>query len=542
MQTTHTVSHCCGSLTTIQPAARLTDDLAVLADPVRLQLLSVLAASPDPVCVCDLESAVPVKQPTVSHHLKQLRRAGLVEREKRGPWAYYHVQLDALAALRTRIVTGLDALSGGAAAANPAAVLRPAGRADLGAILGLLRAAGLPDAGVADHLEGGYVVAESGGLVVGAAGLEQHGDDGLLRSVVVAPAWRGRGVGEAMVRERVAAAESLGLSGVYLLTTTAASWFPRLGFAPVERGTVPEAVRSSPEFDELCPSTAVVMALRPRGDGAAIRARIRDRYGAAAAAVAAGGAASCCDVASCCDSRGDEWNPITSDLYEAGEAAEVPAEALLASLGCGNPTALASLAQGETVLDLGSGGGIDVLLSARRVGPAGRAYGLDMTDEMLALARSNQAKAGVTNVEFLKGDIEAIPLPDASVDVVISNCVINLAADKSRVLREAYRVLRPGGRFAVSDVVARREVPPALRRNMELWLGCVAGALEEQEYARLLGEAGFKDISLEPTRIYRSSDALHLLAGAGMDPSQAADMDRLDGAFMSAFVRAVKPA
>src|SRR5204863_9021536 len=211
-------------------------------------------------------------------------------------------------------------------------------------------------------------------------------------------------------------------------------------------------------------------------------------------------------------------DPITSNLYDAAELQQVPGEALEASLGCGNPTALAKLNPGEVVLDLGSGGGIDVLLSAKRVGPTGKAYGLDMTDEMLALANENKQRAGVENVEFLKGEIEHIPLPDNSVDVVISNCVINLSADKGRVLREAFRVLKPGGRFAVSDVVVRGEAPPEVRRNMELWIGCVAGALEEMEYRDLLADAGFRRVDIEPTRIYRVDDAAAFLAGSGLDP------------------------
>jgi SAM-dependent methyltransferase len=217
----------------------------------------------------------------------------------------------------------------------------------------------------------------------------------------------------------------------------------------------------------------------------------------------------------------------------------VPAEALLASLGCGNPTALAELHEGETVLDLGSGGGIDVLLSAKRVGLTGKAYGLDMTDDMLALANENKRRAGATNVEFLKGEIEHIPLPDNSVDVIISNCVINLSADKERVLREAFRVLRPGGRFAVSDVVVRGEVPEQVRRNMELWIGCVAGALEEMEYRDLLADAGFRRIEVEPTRVYAASDAAAFLAGSGLDPTTFAE--QIEGKFMSAFIRATKP-
>jgi 2-polyprenyl-3-methyl-5-hydroxy-6-metoxy-1,4-benzoquinol methylase len=247
-------------------------------------------------------------------------------------------------------------------------------------------------------------------------------------------------------------------------------------------------------------------------------------------------------VNSCCG--GDAFNgtvdPITSNLYVSGETDVLPEAAVLASLGCGNPTALAELHPGEVVLDLGSGGGIDVLLSARRVGPTGKAYGLDMTDDMLALARRNAAEAGVTNVEFLQGRIEAIPLPDASVDVIISNCVINLSADKGQVLAEAFRVLKPGGRFAVSDVVVRGAVPAAVRRSMELWVGCVAGALEEEEFRALLTAQGFTGVDIEPTRMYRSEDARAFLAGSGMDVD--AHLDDIDGRFMAAFVRATKPA
>ncbi len=232
-------------------------------------------------------------------------------------------------------------------------------------------------------------------------------------------------------------------------------------------------------------------------------------------------------------------DPVSANLYGADETGTLPEGAVLASLGCGNPTALAELHQGETVLDLGSGGGIDVLLSAQRVGPTGMAYGLDMTDEMLALARENQRKAGVANVEFLKGEIEQVPLPDASVDVIISNCVINLSADKQRVLREAFRVLRPGGRFAVSDVVVRGEVPEAVRRSMELWVGCVAGALEEQEYVRLLTTAGFTDVGVEPTRVYEFADARAVLSGAGLDADTLAR--DIAGRVMGAFIRARKP-
>jgi len=243
---------------------------------------------------------------------------------------------------------------------------------------------------------------------------------------------------------------------------------------------------------------------------------------------------------SCCGTAAPAGNPITSNLYADSETGSLPKDAVAASLGCGNPTALAELKPGETVLDLGSGGGIDVLLSARRVGPAGKAYGLDMTDEMLALARDNQRKAGAQNVEFLKGEIENIPLPDNSVDVIISNCVINLSGDKDRVLAEAFRVLRPGGCFAVSDVVVRGEVPAAIRRSVELWIGCVAGALEESEYRAKLLSAGFEQVDLEPTRIYRAADAAEFFAGADLDIEKIAPL--IDGKFMSTFVRAHKPA
>jgi SAM-dependent methyltransferase len=271
---------------------------------------------------------------------------------------------------------------------------------------------------------------------------------------------------------------------------------------------------------------------------------VREKYGQAARRVLeAQEPASCCGpVNSCCG--GAAFNggtdPITSNLYVNGETDELPSAAVLASLGCGNPTALAELHEGEVVLDLGSGGGIDVLLSARRVGPTGKAYGLDMTEEMLALARKNAADAGVTNVEFLRGQIERIPLPDDSVDVIISNCVINLSADKRVVLAEAFRVLKPGGRFAVSDVVVRGDAPPAVRKSMELWVGCVAGALEEQEFLRLLSDVGFENPSIEPTRIYRSEDARGFLTEAGLDGDQS--IEQIDGKFMAAFVRATKPA
>ncbi|MGO9519777.1 MAG: arsenite methyltransferase [Candidatus Korobacteraceae bacterium] len=262
---------------------------------------------------------------------------------------------------------------------------------------------------------------------------------------------------------------------------------------------------------------------------------VREKYGQAALRVHAAGS-SCCGASSalesCCD-------PITTNLYDQSQTGQIPEDAVKASLGCGNPTALAQLNPGETVLDLGSGGGIDVLLSARRVGPTGKAYGLDMTDEMLALARENQRKAGVENVEFLKGEIENIPLPENSVDVIISNCVINLSADKDRVLREAFRVLKPGGRFAVSDVVVHGDVPPQVRDSVLLWVGCIAGALQDTDYISKLAGAGFEAVEVEPTRIYRVDDARTFLTDQGVDVDAIAPL--VDGKFMSAFVRARKP-
>lgn len=273
-----------------------------------------------------------------------------------------------------------------------------------------------------------------------------------------------------------------------------------------------------------------------------LKESIQNKYGAAARRVMGREVpAECCPPDSCCGGKTALGrDPITSDLYEVSQAHGVPDKAMAASLECGNPTALADLRAGEVVLDLGSGGGIDVLLSAQRVGPTGKAYGLDMTDDMLALARQNQQEAGVTNAEFLKGDIEHIPLPANSVDVVISNCVINLAGNKDRVLAEACRVLKPGGRFAVSDVVVRGNVPVEVRKDVELWIGCIAGALEGQEYASKLAHAGFEQISIQPTRVYQATDARNFLAGRGLDAD--AIVPQIEGKFMSAFVRATKPA
>jgi len=298
----------------------------------------------------------------------------------------------------------------------------------------------------------------------------------------------------------------------------------------------PECCSDEPAVATLTRS-AVREAATVGPAGEAIREEVRAKYGAAARRASEGKEASCGCGTTCC-SEGEEWDPITSDLYHEGETQGIPAEALLASLGCGNPTALAALSPGETVLDLGSGGGIDVLLSAQRVGPTGKAYGLDMTDDMLKLARENQRKSGLTNVEFLRGEIENIPLPSETVDVIISNCVINLSADKARVIREAYRVLNPGGRFAVSDVVLRGDLPEPVRRSMGLWTGCVSGALHEDEYRRLLEAAGFTDISIEPTRVYGADDVKALLDSAGLTDQSL--VDAVEGKIMSAFVRAVK--
>ena len=277
-------------------------------------------------------------------------------------------------------------------------------------------------------------------------------------------------------------------------------------------------------------------------DIGALRETVQSRYGEAARKAASGQSASCCGPATessgCCGATTESWDPITANLYDEGQSAGIPMEALLASLGCGNPTALADLSEGEVVLDLGSGGGIDVLLSAKRVGPSGKAYGLDMTDDMLELANENKARAGATNVEFLRGHIENIPLPRNSVDVIISNCVINLSGDKRAVLAEAFRVLKPGGRFAVSDVIVRGELPEPVRQSMALWTGCVAGALGDEEFLALLREVGFENPSIEVTRSYTREDAEALLVGTGLDLAVATDVE---GKIISGFVRATKP-
>jgi arsenite methyltransferase len=420
---------------------------------------------------------------------------------------------------------------------------------DLQRVLRLLEEAGLCTEGLQDQLGDAYVLAEDNGNVIGCAGVEAHGAYGLLRSVVVSPEGRGRGIGKALVGNRLEHAKSLGLEAVYLLTTTAAGYFDRFGFRRVERCDVPPDIRQTVEFSRACPETATVMKLElhmgrgaKEGDGMDIKKQVRDKYAEAARRVrehSKDGAPS--GRGTCCGGEGTSaQDAITSNLYNERELEGLPGEAVLASLGCGNPTALAELKTGETVLDLGSGGGIDVILSAKRVGPTGKAYGLDMTDEMLAVARDNQRKAGVDNVEFLKGEIENIPLPDGSVDVVVSNCVINLSTDKPRVLREAFRVLRPGGRFAVSDIVARGPIPEDIRRDAELWTGCIAGALEENEYRAHLERAGFERIEIEPTRAFRVGRK-GCCGGTQVEvdarPSRAPD----PGTFMSAFIRAVKP-
>jgi N-acetylglutamate synthase-like GNAT family acetyltransferase/SAM-dependent methyltransferase len=407
------------------------------------------------------------------------------------------------------------------------AVLRAAAGGDAGAVERLLGRVGLPALGLSDQFTNGYTVAESAGDIVGAGGVEVHGEDGLLRSVVVDSGHRGTGLGRAIVEDRLAWARARGLRALYLLTETAPGFFERHGFERIARAELPAPVAASREASEACPESAVAMRRAIAPFDARHTEAVRDHYARAARTSGCG-----------CDCGCGEGNPVTDDLYRREEVDDLPASARDASLGCGNPTALAELLPGEVVLDLGSGGGLDVLLSARRVGPTGKAYGLDMTDEMLALARENQRRAGVANVEFLKGHIEEIPLPESAVDVVISNCVINLSSNKPRVLREAHRVLRPHGRLAVSDIVARGPVPEAVARNAAMVLGCIGGALTEDAYRAHLAEAGFVDIEVEPTRIYHASD-LRVLAGG--DPELARAVEAADGHFMSAFVRARKP-
>jgi arsenite methyltransferase len=442
---------------------------------------------------------------------------------------------------RVQDLEGVPRVSGGC-------VIRPCRHEDLEAVRRLLEKAGLFSKGLEDQFGGAYALAEIDGRIVGSAGIEVHGSFGLLRSVAVAAAHRGSGIAAGLVSNRLAHAAARKIDAVYLLTVGAAEYFERLGFVRVPRGSVPREIQRSVEFSEACPKNAIVMKLASgegsntnEGDGDMdIKKEVREKYAEAArqvsrAAAPGGAKESCC----CGGESASAQDAITANLYDDAQLKDVPREAALASLGCGNPTALAELKTGEVVLDLGSGGGIDVILSARRVGPAGKAYGLDMTDEMLEVARANQKKAGVKNVEFLKGEMEDIPLSGGSIDVVISNCVINLSPDKKRVLQEAYRVLKPGGRLAIADIVARGRIPDEIRRDMELWTGCIAGALEEDEYRQLLSDAGFGGVEIEPTRMFRLEKG-----GCCGGPSVAVEAkpsEAADGVFMSAFIRAVKP-
>lgn len=398
-------------------------------------------------------------------------------------------------------------------ARSEAGTLRQVGAPQRESIARLLAAAGLPTVGLDFGLADGFVVIESGEKIVAAAGVEAYGAAGLLRSVVVDPAWRDRGLGARLLADRIEWSRGRGLRGLYLLTTTAADWFARHGFRRIERSSAPDAVRSSIEFATACPASAVAMRLVLVNDESS-----RAKYESLAASGSSCGA-----------------SPVTADLYAEKDLREMPP---ILSLGCGNPTALAELHAGEVVLDLGSGGGLDVLLSARRVAPGGRAIGLDATEPMVALARANQERAGVSNAEFLLGPIEAIPLPDASIDVVLSNCVLNLSVDKHRALAEAWRVLRPGGRLAIADIVALRELSPDIRREAESWLGCEAGTLEIRAYEALLRSAGFIEVDIVPTRTYDADHGRALLARSGRtEPPWFAEFD---GAFASAFVRARK--
>jgi len=406
--------------------------------------------------------------------------------------------------------------------------LRSAQAADADTVAGLLEAAKLPALTPEDPFDA-YTIAEVDGRVVGVGGVEIHGTDGLLRSVVVGEADRRSGVGRTIVADRVAWAQQRGLRALYLLTETAPAFFERAGFRRIARESLPAPVAASREASELCPESAVVMRRELEPFDAGHAELVRAHYAQAAKTHGCGCGSGC--------GCGDE-NPVTSDLYAGDEVSGVPGEAVSASLGCGNPTALAELRDGEVVLDLGSGGGLDVLLSARRVGPSGKAYGLDMTDEMLALARENQRRSGLSNVEFLRGHIESVPLPEATVDVIISNCVINLSSNKPQVLREAFRVLRPGGRFAVSDIVARGEVPEAVQRSAAMVVGCIGGALTEDAYKAELSAAGFVDVEVVPTRIYHAAD-LREMAGDNAELARA--VEAADDRFMSAFVRARKP-
>jgi N-acetylglutamate synthase-like GNAT family acetyltransferase/SAM-dependent methyltransferase len=427
--------------------------------------------------------------------------------------------------------------------------IRRADRADLAQVQALLSVAQLPLAGVAEHIADSFIVAQTAtGEIIGLAGLEIYPPYALLRSVAVAPAWRGRGIAAQLVEDRMAECARRGLTGPYLLTTSAVEYFARQGFIVASRDSVPAEIKGSAEFATVCPSTATVMVRPDATETAkAIHTAVRRRYGAAAraAARAAQATGGCCSGATtsagCCGTTSG-GGQISADLYDALQTQTLPEAAVLASLGCGNPTALIELKPGETVLDLGSGGGIDVLLSARRVGPTGKAYGLDLTPDMISLARRNAREAGVDNAEFIRGEIENIPLAPASVDVVISNCVINLSHDKAKVLREAYRVLRPGGRFAVTDIVVQEELPAEVKADLALWTSCVAGALSERTFTDLLQQAGFSAISIEPVRRHRLADLGGDCCGptpAGCGCAGAGSYGDLE--ITSAFVRATKP-
>jgi N-acetylglutamate synthase-like GNAT family acetyltransferase/SAM-dependent methyltransferase len=443
-------------------------------------------------------------------------------------------------------------------AANPVPMPgRPARQEDLAAVKRLVRAEGLTLDGLEDAFPGGFEVVEDAAGLAGVAGLEGRGRHGLLRSVVVRPDRRGCGLGRALVERRVREAERRGLEAVYLLTLSAETWFESLGFRRVLRDAVPAEVRASAEFGTSGCSGAAVME-RTLGPSSASDAMLRDAVRAHYGAIARGA-----DGA-----RGDEdRNPVTADLYSPSELGGIPLGAAAASLGCGNPIALAELRSGDVALDLGSGGGLDVLLSARRVGPAGRAIGLDTTPEMLALARDHAREAGASNVDFLEGEMEAIPLPEGSVDVVVSNCVLNLSPDKRRAFGEAFRVLKPGGRLAISDVVLRRPLPVAVRERVEAWIGCVAGALTIERYDALLREVGFEAVEIVATRTFGREDLRTVATAAGCAcgesaaESEGGDRRATDGcgapaesprapdpaeseaagAVSSAFVRARKP-
>jgi N-acetylglutamate synthase-like GNAT family acetyltransferase/SAM-dependent methyltransferase len=371
----------------------------------------------------------------------------------------------------------------------------------LEAVKNLLAAVRLPEVGREDAPSLDFVVAVSEGIVVGCAGVEVHADQGLLRSVAVHPSHRGHGIGDTLVLDRVHWARARGLAALHAVTLIP-SYFERLGFVRTRRSDAPAELLSTPTFQGLCPDTATLLVVSLEGSGPSLVSAVREKYGSYARRAGANVAESVSASTSCCGEAPSCSSSVTTGNYDAAAVGELPEGVVSSSLGCGSPTLLAALSPGETVLDLGSGAGLDLLLASREVGSLGKVYGLDMTGEMLELARRNIRKAGATNVELLEGQMESIPLPDEAVDVVLSNCVINLSTDKRKVLREIHRVLRPGGRVAVSDIVVFGRLPEKVRRNAELWAGCVAGALDTREYRALLGGAGFTDIVVEPTRFH----------------------------------------